>query len=285
MIFRYLLATTFCLLFGTISLLSQNAGDNFYKMDVLHEIDFQFDQPDYWQQMENNFNSNFGGQQEHVYIMGQVTIDGEVVDSVGVRFKGFTSYPENSDKKPIKIDFNQFVDSKRYDGLRKMNLNNGTGDAAYHRDVLCYKILRDINGQYWGLYQVIEQVDKEFLDNNFADSDGNLYKNKAWSYLEWLGWEETGYKDIFQLKTNRMEDDWSGFIDLMDLINNSSDSEFENSIGEKFNVSLFLRTLAVDVATNSMRTRLLESFIGFLGIIILPWEGHLVLEGQTIVSY
>ncbi len=243
---------------------AQDAGDNFYKNDLLHTIELEFAQPDYWEQMESNFESNFGGS-NHIYILGKVTIDGEILDSVGVRFKGFTSYPFEGDKKPFKLDFNEYVDGQRYDGLRKMNLNNGTGDPAFHRDVLCYKMMRDmgvkaprtswarvyVNGQYWGLYQTIEQVDKEFLKNNFADAEGNLFKNKGWSFLDWLGANQSEYASIFELKTNKDEDDWEGFIQLMNIINNTSDDDFRSMIESHFNVDLFLRTLAVDVATNN----------------------------------
>ena len=246
------------------TLAAQDAGDNFYKNDVLHTIELEFTQSDYWEQMTSNFESNFGGS-DHIYILGKVTIDGAILDSVGVRFKGFTSYPFDSDKKPFKLDFNEYVDGQRYDGLRKMNLNNGTGDPAFHRDVLCYKMMRDmgvraprtswarvyINGEYWVLYQSIEQVDKAFLQNNFADAEGNLFKNKGWSFLDWLGPDQDAYASIFELKTNRDENDWSGFVELMNIINNTSDADFISMIESHFNVDLFLRTLAVDVATNN----------------------------------
>ena len=253
------------LLFTSVVIFAQDAGDNFYKNDLLHTIELQFDQPDYWDQMEINFSNNFGGINDHVYILGSVTIDGEKLDSVGIRFKGFTSFPFGEDKKPFKLDFNEFVPGQSFDGLRKMNLNNGTGDPSFQRDVLCYKLMRDmgvkaprtswtrlyINGQYWGLYQVIEQVDQEFLENNFADSKGNLFKNKGWSFLEWMGESQEPYAEIFDLKTNEDEDDWSGFIELMDVINNTSDEDFENMIEDHFNVELFLKTLSVDIATNN----------------------------------
>ena len=147
-----------------------------YDNSILHEIRFEFTQSNYWNILKANYEQNADPFDTKPYLMGKVTIDGEEVDSVGVRFKGFTSYPYDSDKKPIKIDFNEFVPGKRYDGLRKLNLNNSTGDPSMQRDFVCYDLMRSIgvkaprvsfskvyfNDVYWGLYQTIEQVDQEF---------------------------------------------------------------------------------------------------------------------------
>ncbi len=245
-------------------MIGQKAGNRIFDTSYVHEIRFEFEQSDYWNTMILNYESSWDGQPVP-YIMGDVIIDGERVDSVGVRFKGFTSYTYDSDKKPFKIDFNEFVKGKRYDGLRKLNLNNGTGDPAMLRDVICYDLLRSsgvgaprtsfsvvyVNDQFWGLYQNIEQVDKEFLERNFSNNKGNLFKNKGWSHLEYNGPNKTDYNNIFELKTNEEGDDWNGFISLMDVLNNSSDSEFAERIEDHFDVDRYLKTLAVDVATNN----------------------------------
>ena len=154
---------------------SQDPGDEVFDNSFVHEIRFEFEQTNFWTTLVSNFEGNNG--QNVPYLMGKVSIDGVEVDSVGVRFKGFTSYPYNSDKKPIKIDFNEFVPGKRLDGLRKLNLANGTGDPGMQRDIICYDLMRStgvkasrtafsrvyFNDEFWGLYQIIEQVDKEFL--------------------------------------------------------------------------------------------------------------------------
>ncbi len=244
---------------------AQDAGDNLFKNDILHEIRFEFSQSNYWNQLVTNFENNFDPSIPVPYLQGDVIIDGELVDSVGVRFKGFTSYQYDSDKKPIKVDFNEFVKGKRFDGLRKLNLHIGYGDASLHRDVLAYQLLRDMgvhaprtswakvyfNDKYLGLYQIVEQVDKEFLARNFANNKGNLFKNKGWSHLEWLGDDKFAYKENLELKTNEEGDDWTGFIDMLDVLNNASDNDFKEEIEKRFNVELFLKTLAVDVAINN----------------------------------
>jgi len=250
---------------NSVFLQAQDAGDKIFDNDILHEINFEFTDSNYWNTLVQNFENNFDPTTPVPYLQGNVWIDGELVDSVGVRFKGFTSYQYDSNKKPIKIDFNEFVQGKRFDGLRKLNLHIGYGDASLHRDVIAYRMMRDMgvhaprsawarvsfNGQFWGLYQIIEQVDKEFIKRNFGESGGNLFKNKGWSHLYWEGSEPLVYQENIELKTNEEENDWTGFLEFLDALNNSSDADFKNAIEEKFNVELFLKTLAVDVATNN----------------------------------
>ena len=258
---NFLTALLFTLLSSTI--LAQNSGDEMFDISVLHEVRIDFEDADFFNIMVSNYDQTPEGGSVP-YLMGSVTIDGTPVDSVGVRFKGFTSYFADI-KKPIKIDFNEFVPGRRYDGLRKLNLNNATGDPSMQRDVICYHILREmgvkaprasysrvyLNDEYWGIYQSIEQVDKEFIQNNFTNDDGNLFKNKGWNHFEWLGQNDINYHPPYEIKTNKDNQDWSGFVNLMDVINNAPDDQLIKQFKKIFNIDLFLKTLAVDVTTNN----------------------------------
>ena len=105
---------------------AQGSGDNILDASVLHEINMTFTEPNYWDILNDNFGGGFDPATNVDYLMASVTIDGETVDSIGIRFKGFTSASATT-KKPFKFDFNEFVPGKRFDGLRKLNLNNGYG--------------------------------------------------------------------------------------------------------------------------------------------------------------
>ena len=65
-----------------------------------------------------------------------------------------------------------------------------------------------INNSYWGLYLVVEQIDKTFLDSHLKEKSGNLYKSSGD-----LGVSPcflTGHEDGFELKTNKDLNDKSG---------------------------------------------------------------------------
>jgi len=291
--------STLYLLF-LVALSAQNSGDNLFDDSYVHEVRFEFEQANFFDILTDNFDSVYDPLGEVPYLLAKVRIDGELIDSVGVRFKGFTSYSSGRKKNPLKIDFNEFVAGQRYDGLRKLNLNNGTGDPAMQRDNVCYELMRStgvhaprtgyarvyLNDEYWGLYQLIEQIDKEFIQNNFKNNQGNLFKNKAWSHLEYLGDSKSDYEDTFQLKTNKEEDDWSGFINFLDVLNNAPDEDFASEIEKIFNVDLFLKTLAGDVATDNWDSYLQHGRNYYMyedtetGIFNwIPWDYNFALGG------
>jgi len=263
-IFRLNIALSiFFLCAGAWSLSAQKSGSSIFDESYIHRVDLQFEQSDYLDQLRSNHeNSDIGNVP---YILASVIIDGEEVDSIGARFKGFTSYSGVGDKRPFKLDFNEYVSGQRLDGLRKLNLNNSTGDPSLHRDPVAYRMMRKmgvpaprtsftelyVNGDLWGVYQFVEQVDKEFLDLNYASDKGNLFKNLGWSKLENIGNTPDPYKEIFSLKTNTDEDDWSDFISFVQFLNDSDNATFKDGIENHFNVDQFLRVLAVDVALNN----------------------------------
>lgn len=290
------------LLFSILSCsaFAQVSGDNVLDRTVLHEVHFEYIQGDFYLELQNNFRP-FDPFDPGPYTMANVTIDGERVDSVGVRLKGFTSFQGSALKNPFKIDFNRFVPGKRLDGLRKLNLNNATADPGMQRDVLCYQMLNDLgvpsprtafaqvylNGVYWGLYQMIEQVDKEFLQKNYDFDEGNLFKNKDWNNFEYLGEDVNNYNRTYQLKTNEEADDWSGLINLMRVIRDTPPEDFAEEISKIFNVDRYLRTLAVDVATNNWDSNLQHGRNWYLyedtetGIFHwIPWDYNLALGGD-----
>jgi PKD repeat protein len=255
------------LLLSSISMLAQNPGDNLFDNSYLHEVKIYFENPNFWQLLIQDYDDAYANDTDIPYRKAlQVYIDGVLLDTVGVRHKGFSSnFAANYYKKSLKLDFDEFKEGQTFDGLKKINLNNGVGDPGYQRDFLCYDMIRTtgapaprvshaklyINDEYWGLYVLVEQVDKTFLANHFDDNDGNLFKNMGWSNLEWLGTNPDNYKDIFELKTNEAEDDWSGFINLCNIINNSSNANFPTQIQQVFNVPDYLKILAIDIMTDN----------------------------------
>lgn len=273
-------------------------GEQLFQDDFVHEIRISFSNPNFWSVLISNYDNNYPNVP---YIMADVVIDGEAIDSIGVRLKGFTSYGVETDKKPIKLDFNEYVSGKKYDGLKKVNLNNGEGDPAMQRDRLAYDIFRDIgipaprtaytrvylNEEYWGLYILIEQVDKTFVKDNFANSEGNLFKNMGNSELDWQGADTTHYQQTFELKTAPKAGAWTRFVELMNVINNSSNADFKAEIEKVFDVDSYLKVLAVDVATNNWDSYIEHGRNFYMyedpvsqKFYWIPWDYNLSMGGQ-----
>ncbi len=245
-------------------------GNDLFDQDTLHEIRFEFAQQNFWFLLNTFYNSsispNTGAATNTPYLMGTMTFDGEVIDSVGLRQKGFSSYFfAMGDKKSFKVDLNEFAPGNNYDGIKKFNLSNGIGDPSMQRDVIAYDLMRKagiraprtayakvyLNDTYWGVYVIIEQIDKTFLETNFADGSGNLFKNIGWSELEYLGENSTDYSASIGLRTNEENPDWSDYTEFVRVLNQTPQSQFKEEIEKVFNVDYYLRVLAIDVMTNN----------------------------------
>ncbi len=245
---------------------SQENGQAIFDDQIMHEIRVNFEQEQFWDSLEYYYSQFLDLGEDKQYMMVQVEIDGTIVDSIGIREKGFFSNwgAFGSRKKPLKIDFNEYVSGKKYDGLKKLNLQNGFADPTSMRDIMAYKFMRlsgipaprasfvrlYLNDEYWGVYIAVEQIDNKFLKNHFSDNDGNLFKCINNTSFTWQGENSIDYKDEFGLKTNKTEDDWSGFIELARTIN-SDQSEFDSDIESKINLDGFLKVLAADVLMNN----------------------------------
>jgi spore coat protein H len=216
-----------------------------------------------WLLAEENLNSDR-------YLMAAVRLLSSEIDttadSVGFRVRGNTS--RQSAKKSFKIAFDAFdVEEDRVFGLKKMNLNGEHNDPSVIRSKLCWDLFDQIaapacraahaklyvNGEYRGLYVHVEEYDKTFLRSRFGDDSGNLYKCLWPADLTYRGSDPEAYKFIeggrrtYELQTNEAEDDYSDIAHLIDVINNTPDAQFEDSLEANFNTWGFLKMLAVEV--------------------------------------
>ena len=167
-----------------ISLLWLNiSAQNFYSPDKIQEIKIYFDQSNWDAELDRLF---IEGEEER--LLAAVDINGERFDSVGIRYKGFSSVSIDRVKNPFNIKLD-YVKNQSYDGFDKIKLSNVIQDPSFIREVLSYEIARNympasranfskvfINDQYWGLYVNVESVDKGFLSNHFSTVDDAFFK-------------------------------------------------------------------------------------------------------------
>ncbi len=152
-----------------------------YDPNVLQTVELTFDPAD-WALVQSDCSEN-----AQVYRPVRVTYDGKTVPAMA-RLKGNWSW--NCQKMQFMISFNETDSGGRFHGLRKLVF-----DAPwYDRTILHERIAMQfferrglphscvnhaklmINGAYYGLFSNLERIDKEYLERNFANSDGNLYQ-------------------------------------------------------------------------------------------------------------
>ena len=128
------------------------------------------------------------------YTSCAVVIDNEAYKNVAIRAKGNTSLTQvksyGNNRYSFKIEFDHYDSTKSYHGLDKLCLNNIIQDNTYMKDYLCYRMMSEfgvdsplcsyvyitVNGEDWGLYLAVEGIEDSFLQRNYGNNVGELYK-------------------------------------------------------------------------------------------------------------
>lgn len=236
--------------------------------DAVHEIYLTFAEANWLEQLQQNFLDP-----EQPYMSAKFYWDGLLIDSIGVRFKGNSSYwGYPGTKKPLKLDFNEFVPGQEISGLDKLNLNNCFADPSFVREKCAYELCEDlgmatvrtnyaavyINNIYWGLYLLVEQFDDEFIESRFgAEEDGNLWKGDPHGSLEYYGPDQVSYYNSYELKTNEDLNDWSDLVEMVDVLKNTALVDLPDTLHNVMDINSALAMMAVDVFTVN-----LDSYVG-----------------------
>ncbi len=244
---KLLLCLTLLYALYTADSKAQTEGDVFFGQAIVHDVYMTFPQANYW-------DSLVAYKPLELYLKGDVTIDGIFYANVGVKFKGNSSYSNPSTKKPFKVDLNEYVAGQDHDGLKKFNLNNGFKDPSFMREKVALDFYSQqglaaprcaytrvyLNGTYWGLYMFVEEANKTFLEDRFANKQGNLFKGDPSGDLKWLGSSPSSYYSKYELHTNETANDWTDLVNLIDKINNSG-VNFQDSLETVLNTTTFIQ--------------------------------------------
>ncbi|MBT5078651.1 MAG: hypothetical protein HOM61_07065, partial [Candidatus Marinimicrobia bacterium] len=173
------------IIFILSALLSWNSfSQNFYDVDNIREIKLYFTQPNWDYLLDSLY---LDGLEER--LLASVEIDGSMYDSVGVRYKGFSSVSINTVKNPFNIKLDYIDNNQNHEGFEKIKLSNVIKDPSFLREVLSYKIARDyipspranfanvyVNDSLWGLYVNVEAINDKFTNKHFASVNAPLFK-------------------------------------------------------------------------------------------------------------
>ena len=223
---------TFTLLLSLI-ILNLNAQD-LYDLNTIQTIEITFAQSN-WDQLLDAEYASTGD-----YIQAQtVIINGVEFDSVGVKYKGNSTYNSNQTKNPFHIELDTYKDQD-YDGYKDIKLSNVAKDPSFLREVLSYQVIRKymdaplsnyanvyVNGTLLGLYSNSEAISKRFVNNRFGSKTNTFVKcnppagagpgSSDLPNLVYLGNSSTSYDDAYELKS---DEGWDELIDLCDTLAN-----------------------------------------------------------------
>jgi spore coat protein CotH len=231
-------------------------GAPIFDPTVLHDARIEID-PSAWQALRDDYLSN-------QYYAANFSVDAVAVAQVGIRSRGEGS---RSEEKPgLKVDFNRYVPGQEYYGYKSLVIDNLTQDASMLRERLAFLVYEamgiaaprnaharlTVNGQYWGLFALVEPVSKPFLKSRLGEESGNLF-DYEWRFhydFSWLGDASTQYVPLpFEPETNEDHPDVAdGLVAFVRAINETPVAGFAAAIGPRIDVDRFLTYVATENA-------------------------------------
>jgi hypothetical protein len=249
------------------------ADDGLYDESIIREIYLEFEEANFWELLENNYDS-------HTDLAATLTMDGVAYPNVGVRFKGQTSYMmiQNSEKKSFNITMDFLDPGQDLMGYTTLNLNNCFEDESFLREFLYLHQIRRhipaakaafvklyINGESWGIYPNIQQLDSQFIEEWFLSNDGSRWRADApgsgfggggmggpqWgdgtAALNYLGADTTDYQEYYTLKGSDQIDPWDDLVTTCDVLENTPIGQLETELPSVLDIDKTLWYLASEI--------------------------------------
>ncbi|MBT4249697.1 hypothetical protein HOD84_05060 [bacterium] len=214
-----------------------------YEKDSLRTLYVNFHDPNYHSILQNSFFTN-----PSYRIPASITLGDITLDSVGVRYKGNSTFCIPNDngvpKVPYNLDMNYWISGQKLLGYKKLKLANAWMDATFQKEYIASKIYQkylpspevnlmklNVQGNYLGLYVNTESINKQFAKKHFDYDDGALFKCDAsgmfcdttgtppggYPGLTWNGsLDSTLYYSSYDIKSNH---GWKEFIDMIYALN------------------------------------------------------------------
>ena len=247
----------------------QDYKSGLYQQTLVRDIYLTFTQPNYWTIMQNNY-------APQINLLATMVADGITYDSVGVRFKGTTSYlaTMNADKKSFNIETDWQVSGQKLMGYDILNLHNCYQDESFMREVFFqHQIKRHvpaaksaftklyINGANWGVYPNIQQLGGEFLAEWYLSKDGSHWRadkppgspggpGGGWgdgtAALNYHGNDTNDYKPYYTLKRATKFNPWDDLVNVCDVLENTPLNNLSADLEDVMDVDRALWFLATE---------------------------------------
>ncbi len=226
-------------LFTWIFALLSAQAQQVFDLNTVHELRITFAQNDWDALLHANKLKNSDSR-----LVAKMLWDGVPYDSVGVRYKGNSSYYNvrgtGSTKLPFNLKINEIHKKQTLpEGVTTLKLSNVFRDPSFVREALSYEIARQymaaprcnfvrvfVNEKYVGLYNSSESLDDKFLSKKFEENSKILFKcDPDWkaqpiagcpqgdkASLMYLGEDSTCYRPFYEQSSSK-----SAYKDLIRL--------------------------------------------------------------------
>lgn len=251
---------------GRMLITGDQPNTGLYDQSVVTRIDLTFPSANYWTLLTGNYFSK-------TYIPATLTVNGSVYDSVGVRLRGNTSYMQGGTfKKSFKIELDNWKSGQDHEGYSTIKLNNMAQDPSMMREVFFEtQIKRHIpcartsfvklylNNSNWGIYNNVQQLNKDFLEEWFFSNDGTWWRadrptgnGGGWgdgtAALNYLSPDTTPYKTYYTLKSSSKLQPWDDLVTICEKLNTIPVANLNDSIQDYLDLDRTLWYLASEIA-------------------------------------
>jgi hypothetical protein len=266
---------------------------DFYDEGTLRTLQLEFSDRSWWSRLRASSDTDEN-------VVGTLIVDGVTYEGVGVRIRGMTSdmMTEGSQKKSFNIEIDYTVEDQRLMGYKTLNLINSYDDPTFMREMLysntCRRqipsaranfVLLEINGENWGVYGNVQQLDSEFIEDWFDSYDGTRWQASGGggnfgggnnqpggrrmtemanepvvtepgggggfgdgrSALTWLGSDPASYEAEYELKNTKLDDPWTSLIETCDVLNNTPLADLSGNLESVLNVDRALWLCAFEI--------------------------------------
>lgn len=211
---------------------SEGKYDEYFLTDGIQKVSIEID--------ENNLNYMLQNAQDKPYVMSDsVTIGDTTLKYCGLRTKGsYTlehSATENpgSDRFSFVVNFGKYIKKKDYGktqnfyGLKKVSFNNFFFDKSMMKEYISFRLMHEmglpapqaglarlyINGEYYGVYAMVESLDTPILEQYLNCDDKELS-----SYLKKPEDTSFSYKALKADDSPLWENDQDTYNDVKDML-------------------------------------------------------------------
>jgi hypothetical protein len=184
------------------------------------------------------------------YVPATFTWNGETFYP-GVRLKGSSTFRTLDQKAAFKIDFHEYDPDARFHGVKRLTLNAMVSDGTMMREHAYYGYAArlgvpaprhgyarvTVNGEWFGLYGIVETMDEQFVNRVWPDDDGGVLYESSGQDLTW----SAGHLDV--------DEAGEGDLDaLIDALESAADGAFLSTLEREFDADALFAYLAMDLA-------------------------------------
>jgi len=231
--------------------------NDFFNTDKLQEIRIEI-RPQDWALLKKNYLDNTYYACEFHWIFNGKDIE---TPEVAIRSRGQGS--RSGVKPSLKVEFDRYESTQTFLGLKNIVLRANTQDASMMHERVAMELFRKmglavsrethtklyINGEYSGLYTIVESIDKPFLRSHFNEDTGYLYN---YQYHDPFFFEDRGpnpatYSPVpFEPEFSSQVPNPGPLAAMVQAINQTSDANFISTVGQFVDINEFLTEIAAE---------------------------------------